>query len=81
MVRDQEVGGSNPLAPTICFHKVRSVNSTKPPEYRAVLVVGQTAQYCIVKTSMGSIWGFLGFFKIVRGRNACGIDNYLSVAQ
>lgn len=46
----------------------------------AVLVVGYTPEYWIVKNSWGSHWGQNGYIYIERGRNACGIDTYASFA-
>ena len=47
----------------------------------AVLVVGFTPSYWIIKNSLGLQWGDSGFALLERGTNACGIDNtYASVA-
>jgi len=63
------------INPTTC--------GTEPPEYRAVLVVGYTTQFWIVKNSLGSNWGGngRGFFFFPRGKNVCGINNYLVAAR
>ena len=46
----------------------------------AVLVVGYTPTYWIVKNSWGQSWGEDGYVRIERGKNACGIDTYASFA-
>lgn len=44
----------------------------------AVLVVGYTPTYWIIKNSYGHKWGDNGYFYLQRGTNACGIDGYSS---
>ena len=44
----------------------------------AVLVVGFTRDYWIVKNSWGPSWGENGYVRIERFKNACGIDSYAS---
>jgi len=39
----------------------------------AILAVGYTDQYYIVKNSWGGSWGASGYIYIVRGKNMCGI--------
>jgi len=39
----------------------------------AILAVGYTDQYYIVKNSWGTTWGASGYVMIVRGKNMCGI--------
>jgi C1A family cysteine protease len=46
----------------------------------AVLVVGYTPTYWILKNSWGPQWGENGYFRIKRGVNACGINSYSSFA-
>ena len=51
------------------------------PEYYIVTMVifRYTPQYYIVKNSHGVSWGDGGYFKIVRGTNACGIEDNMAV--
>jgi C1A family cysteine protease len=44
----------------------------------AVLVVGFTPKYWIIKNSWGTAWGEEGYFYLERGKNACGINSYAS---
>ena len=44
----------------------------------AVLVVGYTPDYWIIKNSWGIDWGENGYFRLERGKNACGINSYAS---
>ena len=44
----------------------------------AVVVVGYTPDYWIVKNSWGTNWGQDGYFYLERGKNACGINSYAS---
>lgn len=50
----------------------------KVPDH-AVLVVGYTQKYWIVKNTMGPKWGENGYAKISRSGNVCGIDTYAAV--
>jgi hypothetical protein len=49
-----------------------------PHSYSAVLVVGFTQDYWIVKNSLGTQWGNHGYFNLRRGKNACGINNFIA---
>ena len=42
----------------------------------AMLVVGYTPDYWILKNSYGPSWGEDGYMRLERNRNACGIDTY-----
>jgi hypothetical protein len=53
-------------------------NTLGPHTYTAVVVVGYTADYWIVKNSLGASWGENGYFNLVRGKNACGISNFVA---
>lgn len=44
----------------------------------AVLVVGFTPDYWIIKNSWGKQWGQEGYFYLERWKNACGINSYAS---
>jgi len=41
----------------------------------AILAVGYTSQYWIVKNSWGTGWGSSGYIFIARGKNLCGMTN------
>jgi C1A family cysteine protease len=43
---------------------------------RAVLIVGYTDAYWIVKNSRGASWGAQGYIYLARGTNLCGIASY-----
>jgi len=43
---------------------------------RAVLIVGYSTDYWIVKNSIGTAWGAQGYIYMARHRNLCGIANY-----
>lgn len=51
----------------------------------AVLVVGwgteSSTPYWLVQNSWGTSWGISGFFKILRGKNECGIEQYSWAGQ
>jgi hypothetical protein len=53
-------------------------NTLGPHTYTAVVVVGYTADHWIVKNSLGASWGENGYFNLVRGKNACGISNFVA---
>lgn len=44
----------------------------------AVLLVGYTPSYWIIKNSWGTKWGHDGYLYLERGKNACGINSYAS---
>lgn len=45
----------------------------------AVLAVGYTPEYWILKNSYGPKWGESGYMRVRRGTNMCGINTYASV--
>ena len=77
-----------PVAVGVDFHRqknyrggvIEASDCGNKPRH-AVLVVGYTPTYWIIKNSLGTDWGKQGYALLERGRNACGIDNtYASVA-
>jgi len=47
----------------------------------AILAVGYTSQYYIVKNSWGTSWGASGYVHMVRGKNLCGVASEPSVPR
>jgi len=47
----------------------------------AILAVGYTAQYLIVKNSWGTTWGSGGYIFMARGKNLCGVNQNLAWAS
>lgn len=77
-----------PVAVGVDFHDlstykggiIKAKDCGQDPRH-AVLIVGYTPSYWIIKNSLGLQWGDSGFALLERGTNACGIDNtYASVA-
>lgn len=58
---------------------IKSDECNKVPNH-AVVVVGYTPEYWIVKNSWGEHWGDKGYAKISRGHDTCGISSYASFA-
>jgi hypothetical protein len=44
----------------------------------AVVVVGFTEHYWVLKNSWGEHWGEHGYFRLQKNTNACGINSYCS---
>jgi C1A family cysteine protease len=47
----------------------------------AILAVGDTSAYWIVKNSWGTSWGASGYIYMAKGKNLCGINNNLAWAK
>jgi len=47
----------------------------------AILAVGYTAQYWIVKNSWGTSWGSSGYIYMAKGKNLCGVNQNLAWAR
>jgi len=77
-----------PVAVGVDFHRLRKYRGlvVEPSDcdtnaHHAVLLVGYTRNYWIIKNSMGVNWGDGGYAYLSRGKNTCGIDNtYATVA-
>jgi len=50
--------------------------NTTPQLDHAVLIVGYTDQYYIVKNSWDTTWGESGFIRLPKNANACGLANH-----
>jgi len=55
--------------------------SASPSLDHAVLIVGYTDQYYIVKNSWDTTWGEQGFIRLPRSENACGLANHAIVTS
>lgn len=47
----------------------------------AMLIVGYTTKYWIVKNWWGKDWGENGYMRIAKNKNRCGIANYAAYAK
>jgi C1A family cysteine protease len=87
---DQLVQGLNGQPVSICLDASGGFQSYKSGIFQgpcgtqmnhAVLAVGYTDQYYVVKNSWGTSWGNKGFIWMARGKNVCGMSNVLMWAQ
>lgn len=46
----------------------------------AMLLIGFTHDYWILKNWWGENWGEKGYMRIARGKNLCGLANYAAYA-
>lgn len=47
----------------------------------AILAVGYTSSYWIVKNSWGTSWGSSGYIYMAKGKNLCGVNSHLAWAK
>ncbi|XP_062557144.1 cathepsin M-like, partial [Armigeres subalbatus] len=53
-----------------------STDCTSATLNHAMLLVGYTPTYWIIKNWWSKTWGENGYMRMVRGKNMCGISNY-----
>lgn len=46
----------------------------------AMMVIGYSKDYWILKNWWGELWGEDGYMRIAKGKNLCGIANYAAYA-
>jgi len=59
-------------------------NCDTTPDHVATIVGwghSDSTEYWIVRNSWGTIWGEKGYFRVITGKNACGIESYPMFAQ
>jgi len=83
---DQLLVGVNKVPVSICLDAMGGFQSYKSGIFdgpcgtqmnHAVLAVGYTNDYWIVKNSWGASWGNQGYIHMRRGKNLCGLSNVL----
>jgi len=84
---DQLLAGVNKVPVSICLDAAGGFQSYKSGVFsgpcgsqmnHAVLAVGYTPTYWIVKNSWGASWGQAGYIFMARGKNLCGMGNVLA---
>jgi C1A family cysteine protease len=87
---DQLLKGVNTVPVSICLDAAGGFQSYKSGIFNgpcgtqmnhAVLAVGYTDQYWMVKNSWGTGWGDKGYIYMARGKNLCGMSNVLMWPQ
>jgi len=87
---DQLLAGVNTVPVSICLDAMGGFQSYRSGIFNgpcgsqmnhAVLAVGYTGEYWIVKNSWGTSWGEQGYIRMARNKNLCGLSNVLMWPQ